>query len=59
MPDHRLFLTEQSDIGLDEQNFERKIVNIFLPISFNMFWVLNRTVSLRRVYLSTPNICFG
>ena len=22
--------------GLDKQNFERKIVNIFLPISFNM-----------------------
>ena len=23
-------------IGLDKQNFERKIVNIFLPISFNL-----------------------
>ena len=36
-----------SHIGLDEQKFLRKIVNIFLPISFNMFWVLKRTVSLR------------
>ena len=27
--------------GLDKQNFECKIVNIFLPISFNIcFWVL-------------------
>ena len=27
--------------------FEHKIVNIFLPISFNIFWVLKRTISLR------------
>ena len=35
------------NIGLDKQTkkFERKIVNIFLPIHFNMFWVLKRTVS--------------
>ena len=32
-----------SHLGLDEQNYGRKIVNIFLY----MFWVLKRTVSLR------------
>ena len=35
-------------IGLDKQIFERKIVNIFLPISFNIcFSVLKRNVSMR------------
>ena len=32
------------------KNFEGKIVNIFLPISF-LFWVLKRTVSLRPFFL--------
>ena len=41
----------QDFIALDKQNFERKIVIIFLPISFyHMFWVLKRTVSLRRFF---------
>ena len=29
-------LISQLYIGLDTQNFERKIVNAFLPISFNI-----------------------
>ena len=42
---------KHSSIGL-EKNIQRKIVNIFLPINFNIyFWVLKRTVSL-----STHNI---
>ena len=33
------------------KNFECKIVNIFLSISFNiMFWVFKRTVSLSRFF---------
>ena len=31
-------------------SFESKIENNFLPISFNMFWVLKRTVSSRRFF---------
>ena len=38
-------MSSGSHTGLD------KIVNIFLPISFNiMFWVLKRTVSLRHFF---------
>ena len=32
------------------EKFERKIINILFPVSFNMFWVLKRTVSLRRFF---------
>ena len=28
--------SQPTTIGLDKQNFERKIVNIFLPISFDI-----------------------
>ena len=42
--------------GLDKQNiFERKILNISLPISFNICF----GCSLRRFLLSTHNIYFG
>ena len=37
-------------IGLDKQNSEHKIVSNYLPISFNMFWLLKRTVSSRRFF---------
>ena len=51
-------IPEGNNIGLNK-NFDCKIVNNFLPVSFiNMFWVLIRTVSLRPT-LSTHNICFG
>ena len=40
---------------LDKQKFQRKIVNIFLPINFNIYVLgAQRTVSLR-----CHNICFG
>ena len=35
---------------MHKQIFECKIVNNFLPISFNMFWVLKRTISLSRLF---------
>ena len=46
--------------GLENKIFELKIVNIFLPISLNMFWVLKRTVSLRQhmLWLKNKNITF-
>ena len=49
-------------IGLDKQKkFQRKIVNIFLPISFNICFGCgaqkNRLIEM--VLLSTHNICFG
>ena len=33
-------------IGMDKNNFERKIVNIFLSISFNkqLFWLRNKKI---------------
>ena len=37
-------------IDLDYKEKKRKSVNIFLSISCNMFWVLKRTVSLRRFF---------
>ena len=33
------------DIGLDKQNFERKIVNIFLPLSFNICFMCSKEPS--------------
>ena len=37
--------------GIDKQKFQRKIVNFFLGINFNIwFLVLKRTVSLRRFF---------
>ena len=41
--------------GLDSNIFESKIVNIFLPINFSIYygcliWVLKRTLSLRRFF---------
>ena len=38
--------------------FERKIVIIFLPISFNIY-VLDAQKNRLTVLLSTHNICFG
>ena len=38
--------------GLHKQNFERKIVNSFLPISFNVYWVLRGGLDL--AVLFTP-----
>ena len=43
--------SQQRIIGLDKQIFKRKIVNISLPISFN--------ICFEKVLLSTHNICFG
>ena len=38
--------TDTRGICLDKHCFQRTVVNIFLPITFNiMFWVLKRTVS--------------
>ena len=38
--------------------FERKIVNILLPISFNIILVLKRTVSLRDGSIEYPQSMF-
>ena len=53
--------SRSENIGLDINNFfAHKIVDIFLPISFNiMFWLLKRTVSLRRFFWVPINIYFG
>ena len=39
--------------------FERKIVNIFLPLSFNIFLGAQKNRLIETVLLSTHNICFG
>ena len=39
--------------------FERKVVNIFLSISFNIGFVCSKEPSHRDGFLSTHNICFG
>ena len=44
--------------GLDNKIFECKIVDIFLPISFNMFWMLKKNRLIETVLLSTHIICF-
>ena len=46
-------------IGLDKQNFQCKIVNIFLPISFNICFGCSKGRLTETVLLSTHNICFG
>ena len=48
-----------SHIGLDEQGFQSKIVNIFLPISLTCVLGAQRNLLIETVLLSTHNICFG
>ena len=48
-----------STTGLDQQNFEPKIVNIFLPISLNKCLGAQKKSLIETVLLSTHNICFG
>ena len=51
--DFFLFFSETSVVKLVAQKqFEHRIGYIFLPISFNMVWVL-----IDMVHLSTHNIC--
>ena len=38
--------------------FEHKIVNIFLPISFNMCFECSKNRLVEMALLSTHNICF-
>ena len=45
--------------GLDKHKFQRKIVNIFLPINFNICLGSSKEPSHRDGPLSTHNICFG
>ena len=45
--------------GLDKQFFLRKIVNIFLPICFNICFGAQKDRLIETVHLSTLNICFG
>ena len=45
--------------GLDKQKFQRKIVNIFLPINFNICFGAQKNRLIETVLLSTNNICFG
>ena len=45
--------------GLDKQNFQRKIVNIFLPISLTYVLGAQKNHLSEAVLLSTHNICFG
>ena len=53
---HTLPITiERNFISLDNQIFQRKTVNIFLPICF----IICFGCSKETVFLSTHNICFG
>ena len=46
-------------IGIDKQNFRRKILTIFLPIIFSICFGCSKDRLIERVLLSTHNICFG
>ena len=45
--------------GLNKQNFQRKIVNIFLPIILACVLGAQKNRLIETVLLSTHNICFG
>ena len=45
--------------GLDKHIFERKIVNIFLPISFSICFGARKNRHIETVLLSTHIVCFG
>ena len=45
--------------GLDICIFERKIVNIFLPVSFEIYLGLQMNCLIETDLLSTHNICFS
>ena len=48
LPSHLYFLHTLSGIGPVKNFFEHYIVIIYLPISYDMFWVLKRNVLLRQ-----------
>ena len=57
---HILRKKEYRCTGLDKQNIQRKVVNIFLPISFNICFGsgAQKNCLIKTVLLSTHNICF-
>ena len=44
--------------GLDNRKIQRKIVNIYLPINFNVLGAQKNRL-IETVLLSSHNICFG
>ena len=50
-------MKESLSLGMSKVS-ERKIVIIFLPISFNIFWGAQKNRLNETVLLSTHNICF-
>ena len=50
---YNMFLTEI------RKSFVHKIVNIFLPISFNLFFGTQKSCLIERVFTSAHNTCFG
>ena len=54
-----LYEGKHENIGLDKQNFQRKTVNIFLPIIFSIFFGAQKNSLIETICLSTHNICFG
>ena len=46
-------------IGLDKQNFQRKIVNIFYPSFLTYVLGAQKNRLIETVLLSTYNLCFG
>ena len=48
-----------SYIGLDKQNCDHKIVNVFLPISFNICLECSKELSNWDGSFDTHNICFS
>ena len=55
---HFFFKNGMNFIGLDKLFFQRKIVNIFLPITLSICFACSKEPSYEMVLLSTHNICF-
>ena len=51
--------TDYYPIGLDKQNFEHRIVNIFLSLSFIICFGCSKNRLIETVLLSSHNICFN
>ena len=59
---NKVFGKQQNDLRVQHRinkKFQHKGVNIFLPISFNMFLGAKKKRLIEMVLLSTHNICFG
>ena len=55
----RVNMADTALVKVNNLNFQRKIVNVFLPINFYICFGCSKNRLIETVRLSAHNICFG